>query len=205
MNYFASLLFLLTSIFVNAQIEEFNLSTNQENELNETFKNYLSDIQAPDKDWNQITSYTHAKLFDLLSKDDMINKLKVSFKNEAYYTTYEVMDYLNEESSFKFNEVMYSKVLYNTRFTFHFTQGENDTDKEFNLYVDFMAGTFQNKFKDMQVAKQEGNNIVFSGVKTIIAVMDPSVGSWKMLEYLENNEMYYSLFLPKEVAAKLGE
>ena len=52
---------------------------------------------------------------------------------------------------------------------------------------------------------RKGDRILFSGEKTILAVFNSTVGSWKMLEYLEDNEIYYGMFLPKEVAAYLGK
>jgi len=51
----------------------------------------------------------------------------------------------------------------------------------------------------------EGDAIIFNGEKTIIAVFDSTFGSWKMLEYLENSETNYGMFLPKEVAEYLGK
>ena len=191
------------SISLQAQVKEVSLVQTQLQEINQTFVSYLSAIQNEDKDWTKITSYTYPPLFELFTKGDIVQKLKQAFDNSIYYTTFDLMEVLKENGSFVFDKVIYSKIIYNNQYTFHFKEDKDQTKKEYNLYLDFMTETFQNKFKEMKVIRVE-NNIEFKGEKTILAVFDPAVGAWKMLEYLENNEIYYSMFLPEEVATYLG-
>ena len=198
-------IFLLTfSFLLNAQVKEVTLTKTQLEEINTTFKNYLSDVQASEKDWLKITNYTYAPLFDLLSQEDMIVELKKTFNNNAYYTTFDVMEVLGESNSIVFSEIYYSKIQYDSQFTFHFKEDKDQTKEELDFYIDFMTNTFQNKFKEMNVIRNN-NTIVFKGKKTILAVFDPNNKDWKMVEYIPNNEIYYSIFLPKEVASYLGK
>jgi len=198
-------LFLLTfSFLANAQVKEVALTKTQLEEINTTFENYLSDIQASEKDWDKITSYTYAPLFELFTKKDIELKLKQAFDNPIYYTTFDKMKVINENGSFSFNNVIYSKINYDNHFSFHFKEDKDQTLEEKELYINFLTETFKNKFKDMEVVR-DGDAILFSGGKIIIAVYDSNVGSWKMLEYLENNEIYYGMFLPKEVAEYLSK
>jgi flavorubredoxin len=114
------------------------------------------------------------------------------------------MNVIKENGSFSFNNIIYSKIIYDNHYAFHFKEDQDQTKEEKDLYINFLTETFKNKFKDMEVVR-EGDKILFSGEKTILAVFDSTVGSWKMLEYLEDNEIYYSMFLPKEVAEYLGK
>jgi len=196
-------IFLLTvSLLVNAQVKEIALTKIQLEEINTTFKNYLSDIQASEKDWDKVTSYTYAPLFELVTKEDMIQKLKQAFDNAAYYTTFDKMEVIKENGTFSFNDIVYSKITYDNSYTFHFKEDKDQKLEEKDLYINFLNETYKNQFKDMEV-KREGDTIIFSGEKTMLVVFDSKLGSWKMLEYLENNEIYYSMFLPKEVAEYL--
>ncbi len=198
-----SLFIISIGISLQAQVKEITLSQTQLQEVNQTFVSYLSDIQASEKDWDKITSYTYNPLFELFTKEDMIQKLKQAFDNPAYYTTFDEMDVIKENGSFSFEDVIYSKIIYNNKYIFHFKEDKDQTTEEKDLYINFLTETFKNKFKEMEV-NRDGDNIIFNGEKTILAVFDPAVGSWKMLEYLENNEIYYSMFLPEEVAKYLG-
>jgi hypothetical protein len=178
------------------------LTKTQLKEINTTFENYLSDLQAPEKDWDKITSYTYAPLFELFTKEDMEQKLKQAFDNTAYYTTFDIMEVIKENGSFSFNDVVYSKIIYDNKYVFHFKEDKEQATEEKDLYINFLTETFKNQFKDMEV-NRERDTIIFNGEKTILAVYDSEVGSWKMLEYLKENEIYYSMFLPKEVAKYL--
>ncbi|PHS68453.1 MAG: hypothetical protein COB12_00970 [Flavobacterium sp.] len=198
-------LFLLTlSLIVSAQVKDVTLTKTQLEEINTTFENYLSNIQASEKDWDKITSYTYAPLFELFTKKDIELKLKQAFNNPIYFTTFDKMEVIKENGSFSFNEVVYSKIIYDNQFTFHFKEDKDQTVEEKDLYINFLTETFKNQFKNMEVVR-EGDTILFSGEKTIIAVFDSEIGSWKMLEYLENSKTYYNMFLPKEVAEYLGK
>ncbi|MFK5983483.1 MAG: hypothetical protein QM499_11250 [Flavobacteriaceae bacterium] len=198
-------LFLFTfSFLANAQVKELALTKTQLEEINITFENYLSEVQASEKDWDKITSYTYAPLFELFTKKDIELKLKQAFDNTIYYTTFDKMKVIKENGSFSFNDVIYSKINYDNHFAFHFKEDKDQTLEEKELYINFLTETFKNQFKDMEVVR-DGDAILFSGEKIIIAVYDSNVGSWKMLEYLENNEIYYGMFLPKEVAEYLGK
>jgi hypothetical protein len=203
MKHFFTLFLLTISFTISAQVEKVTLTKVQLEEINTTFENYLSEIQASEKDWGKITSYTYAPLFELFTKKDIELKLKQAFDNPIYYTTFDKMNVIKENGSFSFNEIIYSKIIYDNQYTFHFKEDKDQTEKENNLYLDFMTETFQNKFKEMKVTRDK-NNIEFKGEKTILAVFDSKIGSWKMLEYLENSETYYNMFLPKEVAEYLG-
>ena len=204
MKYLFLIFLCVFSLVVNAQVKEIALTKTQLKEINTTFESYLSDLQATNKDWEKITSYTYAPLFELFTKEDIEEKLKQAFDNPAYYTTFDKMDVIKEKGTFSFSEVIYSKIIYDNKYVFHFKEDKNQTLEEKDLYINFLTETYKNQFKDMKVVR-EGDTIVFSGEKTILAVYESKIGSWKMLEYLENNEMYYSMFLPKEVAEYLGK
>ena len=201
-NYF-TFLFLLISFIASSQIIEVSLTSKQLEEVNQTFANYLNDIQSTNKDWEKITSYTYPPFFELFTKKDIIQQLKQAFQNSIYNTTFDVMDVIKAENAFTFNDILYSKIVYENQFTFYFKEDKTQSEKDFNLYLDFMTETFQNKFNDMQV-KRLGNDITFNGEKIILAVFDAALGSWKMLEYLENSESFYAMFLPKEVANEIS-
>ena len=124
-------LFLLTfNLIVNAQVEEITLTKTQLEEINTTFENYLSDIQASEQDWNKITSYTYAPLFELFTKKDIELKLKQAFDNPIYYTTFDKMEVIKENGSFSFNEIVYSKIIYDNQYTFHFKEDKDQTLEE---------------------------------------------------------------------------
>jgi len=195
---------LVISYNLNAQIKELTLTKIQLDEINTTFNEYLSDLQTQEKDWDKITSYTYAPLFQLITKDDMIQKLKQAFDNLAYFTTFDKMEVIKENGTFSFNEVIYSKIMYDNKYVFHFKEDKDQTTEEKDLYINFLTETYKNQFKDMEVSR-EGDSIIFNGEKTILAIYDSEIGSWKLLEFLEDNEIYYSMFLPKEVAEYLGK
>lgn len=203
MKNYITLLFLVISFVASSQIKEVTITPIQLEEINQTFANYLNDIQAINKDWDKITSYTYPPLFELFSKEDIIQQLKNAFENSIYNTTFDVMEVINGKGSFAFEDIIYSKIVYNNQFTFHFKEDKTQSEKDFNLYLDYMTETFKNKFNNMQVERL-GDNIIFKGEKIILAVLDEVVGSWKMLEYVEESESFYAMFLPKEVAKEIS-
>jgi hypothetical protein len=202
MKHIITLLILVISFSITAQVKESTLSTEQENEIKTMFKAYLSELKNETKDWDKILDFTYSKLFDLSSKEDIKTQMKGMFNNSAFYTTFDVMNYKSAAKTFIFENVTYSKINYQSQFTFHFIKSDEQKDDEFDEYVGFMHSILKKKQADLNVIRQ-GNNIIFSGNKIMLAVFDKTINSWKILEYIKDNNLFYEMFLPKAVAQNL--
>ncbi|WP_296381462.1 hypothetical protein [Winogradskyella sp.] len=196
------LFFSVSIVALSQDIKPIEANTELIEKTQAFFNNYFQQIKA--QNWNELMDNMPKDFLELVGKESLIKQTKQAFNNEAFTTTFNAMDYKSIASAFQHENIIYANVNYHNSFTFNFIQTEKQTDKEFNLYVDFMAETFTNKFKDQKV-ERNGKDITISGEKIILVIDDSKVGALKMLEFDKNMVEFYKLFLAEAVVNKLSE
>ncbi|WP_426431060.1 hypothetical protein ACPX19_01575 [Winogradskyella sp. HB-48] len=166
------------------------------------FKMYFSQIK--DHKWAELIENMPKEYLDFAGKKTLTSQIEKAFNNEAFSTTFNEMTFKNISKAFVFKDVTYAEVNYYNSFTFNFNKTEKQSEKDFNIYMDFMASTFSNQFKNQNV-KREGNGITISGDKVIVVIDNPKNDSLKMLEIEKNMAEMYKMFMPGEVVNKLVE
>lgn len=198
------ILFVSFQMFAQDTITELKISDKQSKQIEKTFLNYHNEITAKSKDWESIMDYTYPKLFEILTREDLIKMLKKSFTTDLFDISFDQMEFNAIQKSISFKDIIYTKIKYKYTMAFHFKKAKDQTEKKFKEYVTFMLSLYKNKFKDAQVTKRE-NTIFVSGDKYMLAVNDKSFKKeWYFLEFLQNNEAYYSMFLPEEIATYIS-
>ena len=175
-------------------------------ELNEKtdafFNSYFKLIEA--QKWDEIAVYMPEKFIELIGKEAFVGQMKKSFNNDAFTTTFNKMSFTNIPSAFSYNNITYANVNYFNSFTFHFNKTEEQSNDDFNDYMEFMTGTLANQFKDQKV-ERKGKDIIISGDKMILIIDNPKANGLKMLELNKNMAEFYKMFLPEPVVNKLLE
>ncbi len=194
------LLLSVTTLTYTQNIKSELLSDELTEKTQTFFKTFFDQIQS--QNWEELLDNMPKGFLDIMSKDALIDQMEKAFNNEAFTTSFNEMTFKNIESVFSFESVKYANVNYFNSFTFHFIQSETQTDDDFNVYLDFMVGTFKNQFKD-QIITRKGKDITISGDKVILIIDDPKVGQLKMLEFDKNMAELYKMFMPESVVNNL--
>jgi len=195
------LLLSISTLMFSQEIKSVEVSNVLVEKTQAFFKTYFQQIK--EQNWNDLMDNMPKGFLEIVSKQALVDQMGKAFGNEAFTTTFNEMTYKNITSAFKYDNIVYANVSYQNSFTFHFTQSETQTEKEFNTYMDFMAGTFTNQFKGQKVERVE-KDITISGEKIILVIDDPEIGALKMLEFDKNMNELYKMFLPEIVVSKLS-
>lgn len=202
MKTYITILFLsITTTIFSQEIK--NIEVNQELNLKTQafFKTYFNQIKA--HNWNDLMDNMPKGFLDIVTKENLVKQMEKAFNNEAFTTTFNEMTFKKISSAFKYNNIIYANVNYQSSFTFHFKQSNSQTEKEFNTYMDFMAATYTNQFKGQKVERNK-KDITISGEKVILVIDNPENESLKMIEYDKNMNELYKMFMPELVIKKLS-
>ena len=197
-NYIIYLLLFFTALTINSQekITDVTLTNKQTKEVKDIFITYFNELSKTPKEYNKILDYTYPKLFDAYAKDLMISQLKKSFGNPLFTITFDQIEFKEIKQSFSFEEIIYTKTIYKSIMSLKFKKEEDQSDTDFNEYLDFMLVTYKNQFKDSEVTKKD-TTISIAGNKNMILIHDKKYNKpCYMIELLENNEIYYTNLIP---------
>ncbi|HFS66882.1 MAG TPA: hypothetical protein ENK67_01570, partial [Flavobacteriia bacterium] len=87
------ILFVSFQMFAQDTITELKISDKQSKQIEKTFLNYHNEITAKSKDWESIMDYTYPKLFEILTREDLIKMLKKSFTTDLFDISFDQMEF----------------------------------------------------------------------------------------------------------------
>lgn len=152
-------------------------------------------------DYDAILNYTHPKLFDLISKEQMTDVMQNLFENEAFQIRF-----------------VHPKV----NFTYGDFQKINGTDYCVINYNNAMRMTFDKKLSDEEVAEmkknlltskeyekvtyeKDRNSFFIEGKSTLVGVLgEATQNQWKFVNYSVSQAQLANMILGDEVLTKLG-
>jgi hypothetical protein len=179
---------------------DFEMSEAQITSLNDDLGVYFSSVKAAD--YEKVLDMIHPDVVAFMSHDAMIKQFEQAMSNPAYNATFSDEKILNIHHAFSGEKTDYVFVDYELKTNFHFIRDEGTTDKDFQLYVDFMESAFKNQFKNAAISKKE-NTVIVAEKKTLLASKNQN-NSWKFADYALDMGPLYEMIFSKELVAKMN-
>ncbi len=146
-----------------------------------------------DADYGKLTDYIYPKLFDLASKEDMIEMLESSMKTKDYSMDFISFKTDSVDSISTFSEGKFTQIHYTASFNIDYTEAASKQLKQ------MIKATFQSMGGNLTESEVENrHSVVWS--KTLIAIDDNTTDGWKIIEKKTGSQAaMLAILLPEEV------
>ncbi|MCP4438616.1 MAG: hypothetical protein GY810_06690 [Aureispira sp.] len=181
------ILMLALTTFANAQ-------TGDKDEVTKIVGNYFKEIQ--DRKWDKVPDYLYPKLFEGISKEDMVATMKLIDEDEDFSTTFDALTITSTSDKLKVGKEEFVRVHYVMQLTFKVYES-NDDGVMMTILLNNFKAAYGNNVKEIS-----GNKIEVFAPKTMIAIAPKGTSDWKLLEYNRSNPEAVEAFLPKKVIKK---
>ncbi len=147
--------------------------------------------------FEEVMNYMHPKIFDLATKEQLIEVFKQTFENDEISIGFDSTSITRISEDYKHANVIYKKIDYSMDMVVRFKDTSSLGDENF---IAIMKGAFSGAFP--------GSTVVFNptrksfDIKTsdiMFGLKDHATAPWLFLGYEKKNEVLLKLLYPREV------
>ena len=148
------------------------------------------------KDWDKIIDITHPKLFDLITKEQMLAQMEGMF---MYFKDFQMIaENITDISSIEnYEGDHYTSFFYDNEIVFTFYNSD-DFDNILPTFIDEYG-------EDNVKAFRTSNSVNITARSSQIAVLEENSSEWKYIEWQEGYEELLYEIVPASVIEKLTE
>lgn len=152
-------------------------------------------------DYDAILNYTHPKLFDLISKEQMTQVMQNLFENEAFQ-----IRFVHPKVSFTYGEFQkingtdYCVINYNNAMRMTFDKKLSDEE-----VTEMKKSLLTSKEYEKVTYEKDRNSFFIEGKSTLIGVLgEATQNQWKFVNYSASQAQLAKTILGDDVVEKLG-
>jgi hypothetical protein len=146
--------------------------------------------------FGEIMDYTHPKIFQFVTKEQMVEIYRQSFDNETMKIEFDSVAILKISESFSFENVLYKRVDYNMKIAIRFKDTAALNDESF---INATSESFRNSFAGgVVVFNRATKKFEVTTQSIMIAIRDNETAPWLFLGYEKGSDILKQIY-PQEV------
>ena len=152
--------------------------------------------------YEELMTYMHPKLFELATKEQLIEDLKQTFEGDELTIGFDSTAITGVSDDYRFENAVYKKIDYWLAMAVRFTDTASLNDEGF---ISIMKGAFSGAFPGSTVnfnSSRKSFDIKASNI--MFAIKDSTSAPWLFLGYEKKKEALLKLIYPKQVLEHFG-
>ena len=156
-------------------------------------------------DYNKVLDHTYPKLYELITREKMLEVLQTAYDNEDFSITLDSVNAIKIYPIFAVEGERYTVAEYSMRMQMKFKELIDSTDEDAVNEREEMATFMEEKFGEGNVRYDMNKDaIVIREISKLIAIKTKADNRWYFVNYDEDNPQILNFLFSKPVIEKIG-